>query len=407
MLDVLKIREDFPMLKKTMHGKPLIYLDNGATTLKPQCVIDSVCDYLTNYSGNAHRGDYDLSHEVDTKFEYVRSIVADFIHCKPKEVVYTYGSSDSLNMVAFGYGVTHLKEGDEVLITLAEHASNTLPWFEVAKHTGAIIKYIDLDEEGKVTLENVKKAVTEHTKIISLAQITNVLGYLAPIKEICKFAHENNIFVVVDGAQSVPHMKVDVQDLDCDFLTFSAHKMCGPTGVGVLYGKKELLEAVEPMNLGGGMNESFDNEYEVLLKSLPTRLEAGTPNIAGVIGFGEAIKYLQKIGMYNIYQYEKDLRSYLVDKLEKINHVDIININSDSGIVAFNVDDVFSQDVAYYLNKYNVCVRAGNHCAKILKNETGVKNTCRVSLYFYNTYEDVDKLVSLLSNKEKIITEML
>ena len=202
-------------------------------------------------------------------------------------------------------------------------------------------------------------------------------------------------------------MKVDVQDLDCDFLTFSAHKMCGPTGVGVLYGKKELLEAVEPMNLGGGMNESFDNEYEVLLKSLPTRLEAVTPNIAGVIGFGEAIKYLQKIGMYNIYQYEKDLRSYLVDKLEKINHVDIININSDSGIVAFNVDDVFSQDVAYYLNKYNVCVRAGNHCAKILKNETGVKNTCRVSLYFYNTYEDVDKLVSLLSNKEKIITEML
>ena len=396
-------KEDFPMFKQN-----ITYLDNGATTFKPKCVIDKIADYYSNYCANAHRGDYDISYKVDMEYENTRVLVKEFINAKSKEeIVFTSGCTESLNIIVSGFFERLIDVNDEIILTKSEHASNVLPWFRIAKQSHAKIKYIPLTKDHHVTLENLKSIITPQTKIIALAQITNVIGDKRPIKEICKFAHENNIFVVVDGAQSVPHMKVDVQDLDCDFLTFSAHKMCGPTGVGVLYGKKELLEAVEPMNLGGGMNESFDNEYEVLLKSLPTRLEAGTPNIAGVIGFGEAIKYLQKIGMYNIYQYEKDLRSYLVDKLEKINHVDIININSDSGIVAFNVDDVFSQDVAYYLNKYNVCVRAGNHCAKILKNETGVKNTCRVSLYFYNTYEDVDKLVSLLSNKEKIITEML
>lgn len=396
-------KEDFPMFKQN-----ITYLDNGATTFKPKCVIDKIADYYSNYCANAHRGDYDISYKVDMEYEKTRDLVKEFINAKSKEeIVFTSGCTESLNIIVSGFFERLIDVNDEIILTKSEHASNVLPWFRIAKQSHAKIKYIPLTKDHHVTLENLKSIITPQTKIIALAQITNVIGDKRPIKEICKFAHENNIFVVVDGAQSVPHMKVDVQDLDCDFLTFSAHKMCGPTGVGVLYGKKELLEAVEPMNLGGGMNESFDNEYEVLLKSLPTRLEAGTPNIAGVIGFGEAIKYLQKIGMYNIYQYEKDLRSYLVDKLEKINHVDIININSDSGIVAFNVDDVFSQDVAYYLNKYNVCVRAGNHCAKILKNETGVKNTCRVSLYFYNTYEDVDKLVSLLSNKEKIITEML
>ena len=396
-------KEDFPMFKQN-----ITYLDNGATTFKPKCVIDKIADYYSNYCANAHRGDYDISYKVDMEYENTRDLVKEFINAKSKEeIVFTSGCTESLNIIVSGFFERLIDVNDEIILTKSEHASNVLPWFRIAKQSHAKIKYIPLTKDHHVTLENLKSIITPQTKIIALAQITNVIGDKRPIKEICKFAHENNIFVVVDGAQSVPHVKVDVQDLDCDFLTFSAHKMCGPTGVGVLYGKKELLEAVEPMNLGGGMNESFDNEYEVLLKSLPTRLEAGTPNIAGVIGFGEAIKYLQKIGMYNIYQYEKDLRSYLVDKLEKINHVDIININSDSGIVAFNVDDVFSQDVAYYLNKYNVCVRAGNHCAKILKNETGVKNTCRVSLYFYNTYEDVDKLVSLLSNKEKIITEML
>ena len=222
-----------------------------------------------------------------------------------------------------------------------------------------------------------------------------------------QYAHEHNIFVVLDAAQSIGHIKTDVQDLDIDFMSFSAHKMCGPTGVGVLYGKKELLENVEPLLLGGGMNESFDNEQEVYYKELPTRLEAGTPNIAGVIAFGEAIKYLQTIGMDKIADYEKNLRKYLVDKLIMIPHIDIVNLESDSGIVSFNVSGIFSQDVAYYLNKYNICVRAGSHCAKILKKEVGVTNTIRVSLYFYNTVEEVDTLVELLSDKDKILKEML
>ena len=282
-----------------------------------------------------------------------------------------------------------------------------MPWFQLSKKLGIVIKYIPLDEHHYVTLENVKKSITPNTKVISLASITNVIGDERPIKEICEFAHQNNIFVVMDGAQSVPHRKTDVQDLDVDFLAFSGHKMCGPTGIGILYGRKELLEEMEPQTYGGGMNESFDSPDEVYLKDLPTRLEAGTPNIAGVIGLGEAIKYLEKIGMDKIEEYEKNLRAYAINKLICIPHLDILNIESDSGIISFNVNDIFSQDVAYHLNKYKICVRAGNHCAKILKKETGVQNSLRVSLYFYNTESDIDNLVDLLSNKEKIIEGML
>lgn len=395
-------REDFPMLKDD-----LIYFDNGATSFKPKCVIDKIREYYQTYSANAHRGDYDISYKVDMEYENTRDLVKEFINAsKKEEIIFTSGTTEGLNLIASGFFQNIIEKGDEIILTKSEHASNVLPWFRLAKNIGAVIKYIELDQYHHVTMENLKKIITPKTKIIALAQITNVIGDVRPIKEICAFAHQNNIFVVVDGAQSVPHMKVDVQDLDCDFLCFSAHKMCGPTGVGVLYGKKELLEAIEPTNLGGGMNESFDNEYSVLLKALPTRLEAGTPNIAGVIGMGEAIKYLNNIGMDNIAKYEQELRDYLIEKLEKISYVDIINIKSNSGIVAFNIDNIFSQDVAFYLNKYNICLRAGSHCAKILKNETGVKNTCRVSLYFYNTYEEIDKLVDLLKDKEKIIAEM-
>ena len=395
--------EDFPMLKED-----LIYLDNGATTLKPQCVIDKVTEYYTKYSANAHRGDYDISFKVDQEYEKAREIVRNFIHAKYKEeVVFTSGTTESLNMIANGFFGKFLEPNDEILITQSEHASNVLPWFRLSRKLGVVVKYIPLDEHHYVTLENVKKSITPNTKVISLASITNVIGDERPIKEICKFAHENNIFVVMDGAQSVPHRKTDVQDLDVDFLAFSGHKMCGPTGIGILYGKKELLEEMEPQNLGGGMNESFDSPNEVYLKDLPTRLEAGTPNIAGAIGLGEAIKYLESIGMEKIEDYEKNLRTYAINKLILIPHLDILNIESDSGIISFNVTDVFSQDVAYYLNKYKICVRAGNHCAKILKKETGVQNSLRVSLYFYNTENDIDNLVELLSNKEKIVEGML
>ena len=395
-------RDDFPMIKDD-----LIYLDNGATTFKPKCVLEAMNDYYENYSANAHRGDYSISYKVDVAYENARVKVAKFINAEIDEVVFTSGATESLNVIATGFFGNLLEEGDEIIISDAEHASNVLPWFRLANKLGAVIKYVPLDANLHVTLENIKSVVTPRSKVISLAGITNVVGDVRPIKEICKFAHENNMFVVCDGAQSVPHTKTDVKDLDVDFLAFSGHKMCGPTGVGVLYGKKELLESVEPLSLGGGMNESFDSEKEIYLKDLPQRLEAGTPNIAGVIGLGAAVDYLDKIGMDTISIYEQKLKKYMMDKLEKIPYIQIVNEEADSGIVAFNVEGIFSQDVAYYLNKYNICVRAGNHCAKILKKAIGVKNTIRVSLYFYNTKEEIDALVELLSDKDKIMKEMI
>jgi cysteine desulfurase/selenocysteine lyase len=396
-------REDFPLLKQD-----IIYLDNSATSLKPQCVIDAMNDYYANYSANAHRGDYDLSFKVDQAYENTRELVKDFINAKYlEEIVFTAGATEGLNWIVKGFFENYLENGDEVLITNSEHASNVLPWFNLVKKLGIVVNYIPLDDNHYVTIENVKKAITPNTKVISLAGVTNVIGDARPIKEIVKYAHDNNIFVVLDGAQMVPHVKTDVQDLDVDFLAFSGHKMCGPTGVGVLYGKRELLEHLEPINLGGGMNESFDNPDETYYKPLPTRLEAGTQNIAGVIGLGAAIEYINSVGYEKIEEQEKKLRKYLIDKLIPISHIDIINIESDSGIVAFNVNKIFSQDVAYFLNKYNICVRAGNHCAKILKSSVGVTNTVRVSLYFYNTYEEIDSLIELLSDYDKIVKEMI
>ena len=396
-------REDFPLL-----NNDIIYLDNSATSLKPKSVIEAISDYYNNYSANAHRGDYDLSFKVDQAYENTRELVRDFINAKYlEEIVFTSGATEGLNMIVNGFFANLLEEGDEVLLTTSEHASNVLPWFRLVNKLGIKINYIPLDDNYYVTIDNVKKAITSNTKVISLAGITNVIGDARPIKEIVKYAHDNNIFVVVDGAQMIPHEKVDVTDLDIDFLAFSGHKMCGPTGTGVLYGKKELLEHLEPINLGGGMNESFDNPEEIYLKSLPTRLEAGTQNIAGVIGLGAAVKYLDSIGMDKIKEQEHFLRKYLIDRLIPLKHIDIINIESDSGIVTFNVNKIFSQDVAYYLNKYNVCVRAGNHCAKNLKSSVGVTNTVRVSLYFYNTTEEIDNLVELLSNYDKILKEMI
>ena len=395
-------REDFPML-----SKDIIYLDNGATTFKPKSVIDAITSYYSDYTANAHRGDYEISYRVDVAYEGSRDIIAKFINADRKEVVFTSGATQGLNMIASGYFKNILHEGDEVLITLSEHASNVLPWFNLAKELGIVVKYIELDESLHVTMDNVKNAITDKTKVISLAYITNVVGDVRPIKEICEYAHERNISVVVDGAQGVAHKAIDVKDLDIDFLVFSGHKMCGPTGIGILYGKYELLNNLKPVNLGGGMNDSFDNVDEVYYHELPNRLEAGTPNIAGAIGLGEAVKYLTNIGMDKIGEYELELKEYLLNKLKNIPHVQIVNESGRSGIVAFNIEGIFAQDVAYYLNKYNICVRAGNHCAKILKHAIGIKNTIRVSLYFYNTKEEIDKLVDLLIDKNKIVNEMI
>ncbi len=391
--DCLK-RDDFFML-----GSDIVYFDNGATTLKPMVLLDAISDYYNNYSANAHRGDYSISLRVDEMYERTRYLVKNFINAKSvKEVVFTSGATDSLNKIIFGYFQDKLGAFDEVLLTRSEHASNVLPWFELADRLDLCIKYIDLDENYEVTMENVKRAITDRTRVISIAQISNVVGDVRPIKEIIEYAHERGILVVVDGAQSVPHMDVDVQDLSIDFLAFSAHKMCGPTGVGVLYGKEELLNNIRPLIYGGGMNASFSDDGVRIYKDLPYLLEAGTPNIADVIAFGRVIEYIDKIGIDNIMRYECDLKRYAVSRLEQNKNLIIYNKNSRSGIITFNYDGIFAQDLAIYLNKYNICVRAGNHCAKILKDEIKVKNTCRISLYFYNTKEEVDRLCEVLSN---------
>ena len=365
-------------------------------------------EYYTEYTANAHRGDYDISLRVDETYEGARDLVKDFINASTrKEIVFTSGTTESINLVANGYFKNHLQAGDEIIITNTEHASNVLPWFRLSKTNGVKIVFCPLDKNHYVTLDNLKSVITPKTKLISLAHITNVIGDIRPIKEITNYAHQNNILVLVDGAQSIPHIKTDVTDLDVDFLAFSGHKMTGPTGIGVLYAKESLMEQIEPTNLGGGMNDSFDSPEEVYLKPIPTRLEAGTPNIEGAIGLASAINYLNNIGLDKIHNYEKELRSYLVSKLQEIKHITIYNQKSDSGIVSFNVNGIFAQDIAVYLNKYHICVRAGNHCAKLIQNELGEKNTVRLSIYLYNTKEELDKVVELLKDKNKIINEML
>lgn len=391
-------REDFKIL-----DTGIIYFDNGATTLKPKQVVDKIVDYYTNYTANAHRGDYNNSLRVDEEYEGVRTKVKKLINCKKtSEVVFTSGTTDSINIITNGFMKNYLHKGDEVLLTKAEHASNILPWQELEKEIGIIVKFIPLEENNTLSINKVKEYINKNTKVISLAHITNVLGDVRPIKEIGEVCRENNIIFVVDGAQSVPHIKIDVIDMNIDFLVFSAHKMLGPTGVGVLYGRLELLNKIKPTTLGGGMNANFESDGTIEYKELPSRLEAGTPNIAGVIGFGKAIDYLLDIGMNNIEQYEKELRKYLLDKLSKIKNITIYNKDIESTTIAFNIDKIFSQDTAVYLNHYNICVRAGNHCAKILKDELNVKNTCRISLYLYNTKEEIDKLIEVLNKQEDI-----
>lgn len=388
-------RSDFNMLNDN-----IVYLDNGATTLKPKCLGEAVSNYYNNYSANAHRGDYSISLKVDEMYEQTRERVRELLNAKSsKEIVFTSGATDSLNKIIFGYVKNILNKDDEVLITKAEHASNVLPWFELSEQIGIKVNYIDLDENYKITLNNIINKITPNTKVISIAHITNVVGDVRPIKEIIEYAHKNNILVIIDGAQSVAHKKIDVKSLDIDFLAFSAHKMCGPTGVGVIYGKEKLLEKMKPIIFGGGMNASFEEDTARVYSDVPQRFEAGTPNIAGVIGFGETLNYLLSIGMEKIDNYEMELRSYAINKLKQNENLVIYNENSESGIITFNYKNVFAQDLAIYLNKFNICVRAGNHCAKILKNEIGIKNTCRVSLYFYNNKEDIDKLVDALNNK--------
>lgn len=400
MIDVYKIRKDFPMLDKPrmQQGYPLCYLDNAATTFKPYSVIKACDEYYFDDTANAHRGDYDLAFGVDSRIDEVREKIAKFIGGKKEEIVFTSGASMSMNMVAFGYGNKFLKKGDEILLTEAEHASNVLPWFKVAEMTGAVIKYIPLTKEGKLLSENLEKVISKKTKIVSIAQVTNVLGYLIDIKLMAKIAHQYGAILVCDGAQSVPHMKIDVVDLDCDFLCFSAHKMVGPTGIGALYGKYKLLQEMDPLMSGGGDNARFDMCGNVAYLEPPAKFEAGTMNLAGIYGFGAAIDYLENIGMDNIEEYEKELHKYAISKLKTIPNIIIYNENANTGIITLNIKGVFAQDEASYLNSRGICVRSGEHCAKLLRDFLKVVGTLRVSFYFYNTKEDIDQLYNALKN---------
>ena len=389
--------EDFPMLKKG-----IVYFDNAATTYKPKNVINSLIDYNINFTANSHRGDYNNSFKVDDEIDKTREKVRQFINADLKEeIIFTMNATDSLNMVVNGFFEHILNKDDEVLLSKAEHASNILPWIMLSLKKGIKIKYIPLDEENKIKIENIKNLMTSKTKVISLAYITNVIGDKRNIKEISNLAHNNNIYMVVDGAQSVPHIKTDVKDIDCDFLAFSAHKMCGPTGVGVLYGKYELLKKMIPYKVGGGMNESY-NEHSIEFETIPLRFEAGTPNINGIIAFRHAIEYIENIGLENIERSEKYLRKYLIRELSKIPYIDILNSNSDGSIVLIKVKDKFAGDVGLYLNSKGICVRSGKHCVKMLKDESGFDDTIRISLYFYNTYEEIDYLIYCLKDKENL-----
>lgn len=391
-------REDFEIFKDG-----LIYFDNAATTQKPRSVVNEIVDYYTKYTANAHRGDYDISLKVDEKYESVRTKVKNLINAdSEKEIIFTKGSTESFNMIIFGFMAYYLKSGDEVILNKGEHASNILPWITLSEKIGFKIVYAELNEDYSLTIDKIKEKITPNTKVISLAHITNAIGDVRPIKEVGELCKENNILFVLDVTQSIGHNRIDVKENNVSFLGFSGHKMLGPTGVGVLYGKEELLEKLVPLEYGGGMNIAFSSSGSYELKELPFRLEAGTRNIAGVIGLGAAIDYLENIGLEKIHLYEMELKKYLVEKIKKVPNIKVYNESNESGVLLFNVSGYFSQDVAIYLNSKKICIRAGNHCAKMLQEVICDTNTCRVSLYFYNTKEEIDKLIEALYNQDKI-----
>ena len=395
MIDVEKIRQDFPMI---VNHPELIYLDNGATTYKPKAVIDAICNFYCHFTSNVERGDYETAIKADRAYDNTRKIIAKFINCQPREVAFTANITATLNQIAYGLGKGWLKKGDVILTTLNEHASNLLPWYRLEKELGIEIQYIPVDNHGVVIMDEYEKLLNSHVKVVTLAHVTNVMGALQPIQEMTTFAHEVGALMVVDGAQSVPHHPIDVKALDIDFLGFSSHKMCGPDGVGVLYGKYELLDRMEPLLLGGGMNARFTSDADVILKNAPIKFEAGTPNIEGVIGLGAATEYLMSIGMENISAYEKELRAYFAEKLKELDNIEFYNPNNTSGPITFNAKGVFAQDAAGYLGANHIAVRSGNHCAKVLHEVIGTDQTIRASLYFYNTKEEVDRFIEVAKN---------
>lgn len=403
-MNVNEIRRRFPILDQEVNGHPLVYLDSAATSQKPLSVIQALNEYYRGYNANVHRGVHTLGTKATDGYEGAREKVKAFINASStEEVIFMRGTTTAINTIAQSYGRANVGEGDEIVITHMEHHSNIIPWQQLAKVTGATLKYVPLQEDGTLSLEDVRETITSQTKIVSIMMVSNVLGTMNPIKEITKIAHDHGAVMVVDGAQAAPHMKVDVQDLDCDFFAFSGHKMVGPTGIGVLYGKKKRLNNMEPVEFGGEMID-FVGLQESTWKELPWKLEGGTPIIAGAIGLGAAIDFLEEIGLDAIEKHEHHLAAYAMEKMSSVEGMTIYGPKDPSkraGIVTFNLDDVHPHDLATVLDAEGIAIRAGHHCAQPLMKWLNVSSTARASFYLYNTEEDIDRLVAgLVKTKE-------
>jgi len=391
MIDIDKIRKDFPVYLKQPN---IVYLDSAASSLKVRPVIDQLDHYYQDLGANVHRGAYELAYQTTMLFEAARQTVARFIHADEDEIVFTRGATSALNMVAHAYRDI-LKPGDEIITSELEHHSSVLPWMMVAKQTGAQLVYLPLNKSGRITVENFKTVLTDKTKVVALTHVSNVMGYLTPIEEITKLSHEKKAIVVLDAAQSVPHMKIDVKLLNIDYLAFSGHKMFGPSGVGVLYGKKHLLNQLEPFEYGGEMADIVLKD-SVTFKEAPLRLEAGTPVISGAIGLAAAINYIDSIGLDNIHEHTKELHLYTLEKLSQIEGITIYNTTAENPVITFNVDNVHPHDIATMLDQYHVNVRAGHHCAQLITRFLGVNSTLRASFHVYNNKQDCDTFVNAI-----------
>lgn len=406
-MDAQELQKQFPILNQQVNGHPLVYLDNAATSQKPEVVIETVDRYYREYNSNVHRGVHTLGTKATEAYEGAREKVRRFINARStEEIVFTRGTTVSINTVAYSYGEANIGEGDEIVITPMEHHSNLIPWQQLAKRKGATLKYIPLQADGTITLEDVEKNVTDKTKIVAIAQVSNVLGTINPVKEMAEIVHRHGAVIVVDGAQSAPHMKVDVRDLDCDFFAFSGHKMAGPTGIGVLYGKKALLEDMEPVEFGGEMID-FVELYDSTWKELPWKFEGGTPIIAGAIGLGAAIDFLTAIGMDEIEAHEHELAQYALERLSAVDGLDIYGPKERAGLVTFNMKGVHPHDVATVLDAEGIAVRAGHHCCQPLMKELEVSATARASFYLYNTKADIDSLVEGLKTTKEYFGDVI
>ena len=401
-----EIKKDFPLLE----NRDIAYLDSGATTQKPKEVIEAIKKYYENSNANPHRGAYSLSIEATEQYENTRTKIAEFINARHREeIIFSKNATESLNLIAYSYGMNNLKKDDEVVISIMEHHSNLVPWQKVTKATGSKLNYMYINENYEISDKEIESKITDKTKIVGITHVSNVLGTINNVKKIIKYAHKKGAVVIVDASQSIPHMKIDVQDLDADFLVFSGHKMLAPLGIGVLYGKREILNNMTPFLMGGDMIE-YVYEQETTFAPLPNKFEAGTQNVEGVIGLGAAIDYIQKIGYDKIQEKENEIISYARQELSKLDYLTLYltpNVQNHSSVISFNIKGVHPHDVASILDSENVCVRSGNHCAQPLMRFLGIDSTCRASFYFYNSKEDVDRLVSALNKAYKMFEKFI